>query len=450
MLNAKTLSDARSWAATEFWHGSFAWSGPGAERGERARRRAVDMVVVTLALLLPWSTAAASGLAIGAVIAFLFTLQARPLWTAINRPAGLLPIALFLLAAIGTLWAIDIPWRDRLHGVDQVVKLLLIPLLFYQYRESRHGKLVFAAFIASNVVLMIYSFVVFASPTLAITMKIDQPGVPVKNYIDQSQAFALCAVWLAGLAIEAFIRNRKPWAILFIVIAAAFLTNLAFINVARTAFLYLPVMLLMLMARYLSGRKLVAALLACAVIGLGIGLASPNLRLKVSKIFTEYDAYETNVATDANVSVAARLEYWQKSIKFFQSSPLWGHGTGSTKTMFERDAVGKTGLSAIVIGNPHNQTLAVAVQWGLIGCFALYAMWIVHLLLFRHAGFVGWVGALAVMQNIVSSLFNSHLFDFYQGWIYVLAVGIAGGMTCRRETNTETARTPVSLTASAT
>jgi hypothetical protein len=34
---------------------------------------------------------------------------------------------------------------------------------------------------------------------------------------------------------------------------------------------------------------------------------------------------------------------------------------------------------------------------------------------------------LAVTQNIMSSIFNSHLFDFYQGWLYVLAVGIAGG-----------------------
>jgi O-antigen ligase len=34
-----------------------------------------------------------------------------------------------------------------------------------------------------------------------------------------------------------------------------------------------------------------------------------------------------------------------------------------------------------------------------------------------------------VVQNVLSSLFNSHLFDFHEGWIYVLGVGIAGGMT---------------------
>jgi O-antigen ligase len=35
------------------------------------------------------------------------------------------------------------------------------------------------------------------------------------------------------------------------------------------------------------------------------------------------------------------------------------------------------------------------------------------------------------VQNVVSSLFNSHLFDFHEGWMYVLGVGVAGGMVMR-------------------
>jgi O-antigen ligase len=35
------------------------------------------------------------------------------------------------------------------------------------------------------------------------------------------------------------------------------------------------------------------------------------------------------------------------------------------------------------------------------------------------------------VQNIFTSLLNSHLFDFSEGWLYVLGVGIAGGMTLR-------------------
>ncbi len=116
-------------------------------------------------------------------------------------------------------------------------------------------------------------------------------------------------------------------------------------------------------------------------------------------------------------------------------APIFGNGTGSTKALFEQDAVGKTGLAAEVIGNPHNQTLNVAVQWGVFGCVVLYAMWLSHLLLFRRdaiaENLAAWVGLLVVAQNVVSSLLNSHLFDFHEGWMYVLGVGVAGGMVLR-------------------
>jgi O-antigen ligase len=36
-----------------------------------------------------------------------------------------------------------------------------------------------------------------------------------------------------------------------------------------------------------------------------------------------------------------------------------------------------------------------------------------------------------VVQNFISSLLNSHLFDFHEGWVYVLGVGVAGGMVAR-------------------
>jgi hypothetical protein len=29
---------------------------------------------------------------------------------------------------------------------------------------------------------------------------------------------------------------------------------------------------------------------------------------------------------------------------------------------------------------------------------------------------------------MLTSVFNSHLFDFHAGWMYVLGVGVAGGM----------------------
>jgi hypothetical protein len=55
-------------------------------------------------------------------------------------------------------------------------------------------------------------------------------------------------------------------------------------------------------------------------------------------------------------------------------------------------------------------------------------MWFTHLLLFRGPTLTHWIGFLVVTQNMMTSLFNSHLFDFHEGWMYVLGVGVAGGM----------------------
>ena len=64
----------------------------------------------------------------------------------------------------------------------------------------------------------------------------------------------------------------------------------------------------------------------------------------------------------------------------------------------------------------------------MLGTFVLYAMWFFHYRLFRAEGVVAWFGLAVVVQNVLSSLLNSHLFDFHEGWLYVLGVGVAGGV----------------------
>lgn len=47
---------------------------------------------------------------------------------------------------------------------------------------------------------------------------------------------------------------------------------------------------------------------------------------------------------------------------------------------------------------------------------------------------VGWIGTV-VVQNVLSSMLNSHLFDFTEGWIYVAGVGVAAGSVGRIAAN---------------
>jgi hypothetical protein len=73
----------------------------------------------------------------------------------------------------------------------------------------------------------------------------------------------------------------------------------------------------------------------------------------------------------------------------------------------------------------------VAIELGAFGAAVLLAMWAAHGLLFRGGGLMAWIGTIIVVQNFLSSMVNSHLFDFGQGWLYVFGVGIIGGTVLR-------------------
>ena len=185
------------------------------------------------------------------------------------------------------------------------------------------------------------------------------------------------------------------------------------------------VLLLLFAIKRLSTNGIVLVISVSMMVGIAAWYTSPYLRQRVEDIWVEIQRYE---ATNTRTSSGERIEFWKKSIEFVRQSPIIGHGTGSIHALFEKAAAGQTGTAGVAAANPHNQTLAVVIQLGLVGAVVLWAMWIAHLLLFRGNGLADWIGLVIVAQNIVGSLFNSHLFDFVQGWVYVIGVGVAGGI----------------------
>ena len=386
-----------------------------------------DIMAVLLALSLPWSTSLVGIFGVVMVLTMLPTLDAGAFVRSLKRPICMAPIALFGLALVGTLWS-DAPWGVRLYAVGPTAKLLVLPFLFHHFGRSQRGLWVFAAFLVSCALLMAMSWVVAYDPRLALKSGADH-GVPVKNYIDQSQEFALCAVALA-YPIATLLRARKiAFALLLGALALAFLANMAFVVVSRTELVTIPIMLAVFGLLHLRWQTTLMILCAAAVAGIIAWAASPLLQAKIDSIGREYQLYREQGAL---TSVGQRMEYYRKSLRFLAEAPVVGHGSGSTRGLFERAAEGPAGLAAAdVIGNPHNQTLNVAVQWGAVGIVVLYAMWFSHLWLFRGEGLANWIGLLVVVQNIFTSLFNSHIFDFHEGWMYVLGVGAAGGLVLK-------------------
>jgi len=395
-------------------------------QGPAALARATDVLAALIAASLPWSTTAPSIFVGLWLLAVTSTIDWRDYARRLTQPAYALPFVILLLALLGMLWS-DGDWADRLRAVKPVAKLVLIPPLLYHFSRSERGFEICAAFLVSCALLAVYSWIVLLDPALKLTATASS-GVPVKNYIDQSQEFTLCAFALALPALS-FWRGGSMIALAAcLALILLFVTNIVFVAAARTALLCIAVLLALFAWRHLS-RRAALLLLAGAVAASALAwVASPYLRQRVTDIAIEYKHGREDIS---RASTAQRLTYWRKAASAFVEAPLLGHGTGSIKRQFERAASSESNLDAEIVSNPHNQTLHAAVQWGLLGVVLLYALWIAHLRLFTGEGLAAWIGLVVVVQNIASSLVNSHLTDFHEGWIYVLGVGVAGGMVLK-------------------
>ncbi|MGW1420590.1 O-antigen ligase family protein [Bradyrhizobium manausense] len=396
-----------------------------------ARYRTPARFVALVALLLPWTTTGVTFALIPWLIAFAFV-DLREFPRSLLRPVCLLPIALVGLALVGTLWS-DVSWPERLHAIGPVLKLLVIPLLIYQFERWPFGNWVFAAFLASCALLMLYSFAVAIDADWSLKLYLSrgpykvESGVAVRNYIDQSQEFGLCAIALVYPIVTLFREGRTRIATLLAALLLGFLVNMIFVVVSRTALVTLPILVAVFALLHLRWRKALLAASGMILVAVALWSVSPHLRATVAKFQGDYEMS----AQDKKVSgMGSRLEYWRKSLGFIADAPLIGHGTGSIRGLFASVAADPHDdpLRGEIVSNPHNQTLSVAVQWGVLGVLVLYALWFAHLLMFRGEGLACWIGLLVVVQNMLSSLLNSHLFDFAPGWIYVLGVGVAGGL----------------------
>lgn len=384
-----------------------------------------DWLAVAVAASLPWSTSATGILIVCWLIALVPTLTWSDVRREIMTPAGGLPVVLFLLGLVGMAWA-DVSLAARFDGLKPFFRLLVVPLLLAQFRRSDRAHWVFAGYIYACVALLVVSYALALGllPRWA-----GDFGVPVKSAPTQSGEFATCILGLIYLAHRAIQERQWAWFAGLCAVTLAFLGNMFFVATGRTALVVLLVIMPIFALKRLSLRgNLTIFVVAVAVVAAG-WFTSSYLRERTVQAWTDFQQYETS---NTRNSSGERIEFAKKSIRFIAEAPVIGHGTGTIHELFTKSAVGQTGASAVATTNPHNQTFTIGIQLGLIGIALLWAMWVAHAALFlRASGLIAWVGLVVVLQNVVGSLFNSHLFDFVQGWTYIVGMGVAGGAVLR-------------------
>ena len=385
--------------------------------------RLSDAMAAAVAASLPWSTSATSILLVIWLITLIPSIEPEDLQAMMRRPAAYLPVLLVVLAIAGMAWS-PVPFAERIRGFDSFLKLLALPLLFVQFQRSDRAVWVFTAFLASGTLLLIASGITM----FPIPIRKDF-GLVVKDYIAQSAVFTLCAFGAMYLAIDAYRWQQRRMLCVFAILCTLFLGNIFYVISSRTAIVIFPFITLALCFAQFGWRRSILLAVGVAMLASMIWASSPYVRGRIGALGSEFALYKSD---NVRTSVGERIEFLTRSLKAVAQAPVIGHGTGSIREVFRRSAVGEgSTATGVVTTNPHNQILAVAIQLGALGTVLLIAMWIAHAMLFRGGGLAAWVGTLVVAQNVLGSMANSHLFDFMHGWMYVFAVGAAGGMAMR-------------------
>jgi O-antigen ligase len=237
----------------------------------------------------------------------------------------------------------------------------------------------------------------------------------------QSGEFALCAFGLAYAGLLLWGENRTR-AILALSLAALFFANVMIIFISKTGILMAAALLALLLLETQGWRRgLLFAVPAALVIVIALSF-SPSAQLRFKQFLAGAEPLHEN---HDNFSTVARLYFWEQSRQLIASAPVLGHGTGSIAGLYRSLDQSKTFGD---VPDPHNQFLHTTLQTGLVGGALLIAMWVAHLALFWGSGPLRAMGLAIIVQNVLGSLFNSHLSTVTQGTLYCLGVGLVGAL----------------------
>jgi O-antigen ligase len=401
-----------------------------------------QIAAVATAFMIPVSTSG-QAIALSIFVLFVALTEKREEWlVTFATPAAAIPAGLFLLILIGMSWS-PTPFAPG-GGVAHYAKLLVIPIAMASSFTPRQALQIGYGFLAGCLVVLVLSFLSFFI-LLPPPFRHAMDGVPLKDNAVQSGGFALCAFALALGGVSAWVGGNRRRAAAMIILALVFVADIFMIFISKTGVL-MTAALIGLFVVHVEGwrRSLLIAAPIALVVAIALWSSVPAQR-RLAEIATDIHAVDGDKgSSEATLSTASRLDFWSKAVEFIKEAPLFGHGTGSTKSLYQSLEATRPSPYGEAVPDPHNQFFAIAIQVGLVGGVILLAMWTVHFSIFIGRGFASAIGQAIVIQNFIGSLFNSHLSTVTQGMLYCLAVGLLGGIVQRARRRKLNAESPSS------
>lgn len=336
-------------------------------------------------------------------------------------------IIILVLAAfaLSLLWT-EAPTNRALIAFFKHSKLLEIVMLVSLIRTHREARLALSAFLVSQAIFIISSWLMVASIPIpwATSQWATAPQmkyVVFSTYLDQTLIFSAAAAVLWHL--RQFWPSMRWLASLIAVVA---IVNVLFLQEGRTGYLAaLTVISLAIMWALPKKLRLAALVLAPVILIAGIYLGSAQIQDRISKVVSETQSYASQGTSES--SSGFRLHAWRRSVQAIMQSPENGHGVGSWTLSVKRiegaDAAKVFGEG--FTSNPHQEYLLWGVELGIGGTLLLLlliASLVRDALTFDSPVMHATLSVVAVMA--VACLFNSSLYDALIGDFFCITLGI--------------------------
>jgi O-antigen ligase len=352
-----------------------------------------------------------------------------------GNPVALLALAMYFLHVLGSLYSIGTA-RDVLEGLAKASRLLLIPALICLLREPVWRERGIAAFLASMLVTLVLSYLLWLGVVSGNGWLKGVPLDPVafKTHITHNVFMAFAAFLLAQAAPAAATRTGR---IVLAALCAAMVANVLLMVPGRTGIIVLVVLFVYFLCRGLRLKGLVLASVAVASLAVFV-LASPEsmLHKRITLAGEEYRQWRAGVPPAPTSSIGLRLDLLRNTLDIIGGNPVFGVGTGGFGQAYA-DRVGGPGAGGT--HNPHNEFLMMIAQFGVAGFAILAGLFVTQWrLAARLPGRFEPAAARAlVLTFAVASALSSTLMDHGEGFLFaymsgLLFAGYSGGGTHSR------------------
>lgn len=372
--------------------------------------------VILSCFFIPFSTSLSGSTATLAALFWLISGDIVNLPMCMKKHASvILALVLFSLLAIGVTYS-PAPLDEALEFLKKYRELLYYAVVICLFLDNEEAsRLAEDSFVAGCIVLMLISYGIYFSAIPSTRF-----GYSIVYHITHSFFMAVLSFWCLQRILDS-----RQYIYLWLGLFVAATINLFYIAPGRTGMLVYIALVFLFFVQRLSWNKLLPATI---LVTLAIGLAfftSSNFSSRVEEAVKEVKGYQ---AEWSRTSLGMRIDWWSNSAALIREKPIWGHGTGSFKTV-QAEVIKNT--HTLPTDNPHNEYLLISVQTGLVGLSLFIALLVAQgISSFKMHSPRKYLLQGVIVAMSIGCLMNSFLFDSLPGHFYgILSAVLALGST---------------------